>query len=98
MVAIFLYGISDRFFVKENREIEFPILVFFTYLGAVFLFVIHSFVDFMLAIETVTLASYALAAYERKNRFSTYAGVQYFILGSIPSGMLILGTSFLYKN
>jgi len=98
MVAIFLYGIADRFFVKENREIEFPILVFFTYLGAVFLFVIHNFIDFMLAIETVTLASYALAAYERKNRFSTYAGVQYFILGSIPSGMLILGTSLLYKN
>jgi NADH:ubiquinone oxidoreductase subunit 2 (subunit N) len=39
-----------------------------------------------------------LAAFDRKNRFSTYAGVQYFILGSIPSGMLVLGAGLLYKN
>lgn len=97
-VSIFLYGISDRFFIANSSEIEFPILVFFIHIGAFMLFFIHNFVDFILAIETVTLASYALAAFERKNRFSTFAGVQYFILGSIPSGMLVLGIALLYKN
>ena len=52
--------------------------------------------EFLLAIETVTLASYIFAGYERQNPHSTYASVQYFILGSIPSGMLVLSLSLLY--
>jgi NADH:ubiquinone oxidoreductase subunit 2 (subunit N) len=51
-----------------------------------------------MALEVVTLASYVLVAYDRKNRFSAFAGVQYFILGSIPSVLLILGIGFFYKN
>jgi quinol-cytochrome oxidoreductase complex cytochrome b subunit/NADH:ubiquinone oxidoreductase subunit 2 (subunit N) len=98
MVSLFLYGISDRFFISNSSEVEFPILVFFIHLGALLLFSAHTFVDLVLALETVTLASYVLAAFDRKNRFSTYAGVQYFILGSIPSGMLVLGAGLLYKN
>jgi NADH:ubiquinone oxidoreductase subunit 2 (subunit N) len=98
MVSLFLYGIADRFFISNSSEIEFPILVFFIHLGALLLFSVHTFVDLFLALETVTLASYVLAAFDRKNRFSTYAGVQYFILGSIPSGMLVLGAGLLYKN
>jgi len=44
------------------------------------------------------LATYALTAYDRKNRFSTDAGVQYFLLGSLPSGLLVLGVALLYKS
>lgn len=61
-----------------------------------FLFHVHSLIEFLLAIETVTLASYVCAGYERQNAQSTFASVQYFILGSIPSGLLILGISLLY--
>ena len=59
---------------------------------------IHTFIDFLISIEVLTLAGYTLAAYDKKDRFSTYAGVQYFILGAIPSAMLLLGSSFLYKS
>jgi NADH:ubiquinone oxidoreductase subunit 5 (subunit L)/multisubunit Na+/H+ antiporter MnhA subunit len=51
-----------------------------------------------MALETLTLASYVCAGYERQNRHSSYASVQYFILGSIPSGMLILGLGLLYSQ
>lgn len=98
MVAIFLYGIADRFFIANSYEIEFPILVFFLHIGALFLFTVHTLIEFVLAIEIITLGSYGLAAFERKNRFSTYAGVQYFILGSVPSGLLILSIALLYKT
>jgi len=57
---------------------------------------VHTSIEFLLAIETVTLASYVCAGYERQNAHSTYASVQYFILGAIPSGLLILGLSMLY--
>lgn len=97
IVAIFLYGIADRFFIANSYEIEFPILVFFLHIGALFLFIVHTLIEFVLAIEIITLGSYGLVAFERKNRFSTYAGVQYFILGSVPSGLLILSIALLYK-
>ena len=98
IVSIFLYGISDRFFIANVYEIEFPILVFFIHLGALFLFSVQNLIEFVLAIEIVTLATYALTAFDRKNRFSTDAGVQYFILGSLPSGLLVLGVALIYKS
>lgn len=96
ILGIFLYGISDRFFIANNYEIEFTFLLFFTLIGSLLLFTVENLIDFVLAIEVVTLATYALTAFDRKNRFSTYAGVQYFILGSIPSGLLVVGITLLY--
>jgi len=52
--------------------------------------------DLFMALERVTLASYVLVTFERQNRFSTYAGVQYFILGSLPSARLILSFGLFY--
>jgi len=98
MVSLFFYGIADRFYITNSSEIEFPILVLFIHFGALLLFKVHTFIDLILALELITLAFYVLAAFERKNRFSVYAGVQYFIIGSIPSGMLVLGASLLYEN
>ena len=98
IVSIFLYGIADRFFVANSYEIEFSLLVFFIHLGGLFLFSVSNVIEFVLAIEIVTLATYALTAFDRKNRFSAEAGVQYFILGSLPSGLLVLGTALLYKS
>jgi NADH-quinone oxidoreductase subunit N len=98
IVSIFLYGVSDRFFIMNGYEIEFSILIFFIHLGALFLFSVQNLIEFVLAIEIVTLATYALTAFDRKNRFSTDAGVQYFILGSLPSGLLVLGVALIYKS
>jgi NADH-quinone oxidoreductase subunit N len=98
IVAVFLYGVSDRFFVANVYEIEFPVLIFFIHLGALFLFSVQNIIEFVLAIEIVTLATYALTAFDKKNRFSTDAGVQYFLLGSLPSGLLVLGVALLYKS
>lgn len=93
----FFYGILDKFFIKNGDETEFALLVFFIGVGTFFLFHIHNLIEFLLAIETVTLASYVCAGYERKNAHSAFASIQYFILGSIPSGMLILGLSLFYS-
>jgi NADH:ubiquinone oxidoreductase subunit 2 (subunit N) len=95
-LPLFLYGILDQFFIKNGDEIEFPLLVCLLALGVLFLLHVHTLMEFLLAIETVTLASYVFAGYERQNPHSTYASVQYFILGSIPSGMLVLSLSLLY--
>lgn len=96
-IAVIFYGIADRFFIANSYDIEFTLLVFLIYVGSLILFVSHNLIEFVLALEIISLGSYALAAYERKSRFSAYAGVQYFILGSIPSGMLIFSLSLMYK-
>lgn len=98
IVAIFFYGIADRYFISNSYEIEYPIIIFFILVGSIFFMSSTNLVDFVIAIEIVTLASYALTAFERKNRFSTYAGAQYFILGSVPSGLMILAVALIYRS
>ncbi|MFY7812138.1 MAG: proton-conducting transporter membrane subunit, partial [Flavobacterium sp.] len=82
----------------QSDEIEFLIIVFFIFVSSFFLISVNTMVDIILSLEVITLASYVLVAFDKKNRFSAYAAVQYFIIGSIPSVMLILGSAFFYKN
>jgi NADH:ubiquinone oxidoreductase subunit 2 (subunit N) len=98
IICIFFYGISDRYFVANSYEIEFPVMIFFIHIGSLFLFTVQNLIEFVIAIEIVTLATYTLTAFAKKNRFSTDAGVQYFIIGSVPSGFLVLGVALLYKS
>jgi len=72
--------------------------LFFIHIASLLTLRLTTFPDLLIALEIVTLASYALAGFERRNRFSAYAGVQYFILGSIPSGMLLLSFSLYYRH
>jgi NADH-quinone oxidoreductase subunit N len=95
-VAIFLFGVAERFFRTQKSILEFSIMVFCIHVGGLFALRLHTFMDILLALEIVTLASYALITFERQNRFSTYAGVQYFILGSLPSAFLILSFGLFY--
>jgi len=49
-----------------------------------------------LAIELQTLSFYVLAAFRRDNEFSTEAGLKYFVLGALSSGLLLFGESIIY--
>jgi NADH:ubiquinone oxidoreductase subunit 2 (subunit N) len=95
-VAIFFFGVADRFFLSKRGRLEFPILLLFIHFGGLFALRRHTFRDRLIALERVTLASYVFVTFERQNRFSTYAGVQYFILGSFPSAMLLLSFALFY--
>jgi NADH:ubiquinone oxidoreductase subunit 2 (subunit N) len=62
------------------------------------LFIISSFdlISMYLAIELQSLSFYVLAAFQRNNEFSTEAGLKYFVLGALSSGLLLFGESLLY--
>lgn len=98
LVIIFFFGLSERFFLSKRAPREFPLLVLFVYLGGLFVRNFSSFIDIFLGLEIVTLASYILVSFERQNRFSTYAAIQYFLVGSIPSARLLLGFAFFYLH
>jgi len=95
-VAIFFFGVAYRFFLSKRGRLEFPILLLFIHFGGLFALRRHTFRDRLIALERVTLASYVFVTFERQNRFSTYAGVQYFILGSFPSARLLLAFALFY--
>lgn len=96
IVAIFFFGVAERFILSKMTAIEFPILIFFLHFGGLFALRLHTLMDLLISLERVTLASYVLATFERQNRFSTYAGVQYFLLGSLPSARLLLSFGLFY--
>ena len=96
ILIIFFIGISDRFFRSKTSLYEFPILILFLFFGGLFTLSLHTFIDIFLGLEIVTLASYVLITLERQNRFSTYAGIQYFILGSLPSARLLIAFGLFY--
>lgn len=96
LLATFFYGIAERFIFARSGDREFPLLLVLLHLGGLLAVRLHTLRDILLALERVTLATYVLLAIERHNRFSTYSGVQAFLLGSVPSARLLVGCSFLY--
>jgi len=96
ILIIFFIGIIDRFFISHTTIYEFPILILFLFFGGLFTLSLNTFIDIFLGLELVTLASYVLITFERQNRFSTYAGIQYFILGSLPSARLLIAFGLFY--
>ena len=96
LLIMFFFGMSSRYLFSKRTPREFALLVLFMHFGGLFIFRFSTFIDIFLGLEIVTLASYVLVAFERQNRFSTYAGIQYFLVGSVPSARILLGFSFFY--
>ncbi len=81
---------------KSKLKIEFVTLVLLSTLGV---FISISARDFMLlfcGLELQALSGYALAAFNTKSSKSSEAGLKYFVLGALMSGLMLLGISFLY--
>jgi len=96
LLLIFFCGINDRFIFVKIVINDFFVLIRFLIIGGIVLLRLQTFRDFFICLEIITLGSYALVTIKRDNRFSTYVGVQYFILGSIPSARLILSFGLFY--
>ncbi len=96
IVALFFFGVAERFILSTRGEREFPLRILLVHLGSLFALRFSTFRDILLGLERITLGSYVLATFERQSRFSTYAGVQYFLVGSLPSARLLLSFALFY--
>lgn len=93
-VAIVL---SREFFVRERLDrFEFPVLVLLSTLGMLLMISANSLLMLYVGLELQSLAIYVIAAFDRDNARSTEAGLKYFILGALSSGMLLYGASLVY--
>lgn len=75
---------------------EFPVLVLFATLGMMIMVSANSFMVLYVGLELQSLTFYILTSIRRDNIKSTEAGLKYFILGSLSSGILLYGISLLY--
>ena len=75
---------------------EYPILVALATLGMMLMISANDLMALYVGLELQSLALYVIAAFQRDNVRSTEAGVKYFVLGSVASGMLLFGASLIY--
>jgi NADH-quinone oxidoreductase subunit N len=71
-------------------------LVLFSSVGALLLASYNNMTTLFLGIEILTIPLYILAGSDKKNEFSIESSVKYFILGSVATGILLLGIAFIY--
>lgn len=95
-ILIIFFFSRNRFVLYTNNILEFSFLFIFFHLGSIIVIKINNFGAIFIGLEIVTLVGYIIIISERKNRFSNYAGIQYFILGSFPSARLVLGFGLFY--
>jgi NADH-quinone oxidoreductase subunit N len=89
--------LSREFLSDPSRRIfEYPILVVLSTLGMMVLISAGDLIMLYLGLETMSLALYVVAASNRDNAKSTEAGLKYFVLGALSSGMLLYGASLIY--
>ena len=88
---------GQDFLARERVDkFEYPILVVLSTLGALILVSASGVITLYLGLELMSLALYVLAAFHRDNLRASEAGIKYFVLGSLSSGMLLYGASLLY--
>ncbi len=82
---------------REGAErFEFPVILLFATLGMLMMVSANNLISLYLSLELQSLSLYVLAAFQRDNSRSTEAGLKYFVLGSLASGMLLYGSSLVY--
>ncbi|WP_455477530.1 NADH-quinone oxidoreductase subunit NuoN [Bartonella sp. B41] len=95
--ALFSLIMSVGFTCSQKFDIfEFPVLVLLATLGMMFMISAGNMLSLYLGLELQSLALYVLAAINRNNVKSSEAGIKYFVLGALSSGLLLYGISLLY--
>jgi NADH-quinone oxidoreductase subunit N len=85
-------------FIRAERieRFEFPLLIAFATLGMMIMVSANDLVTLYLGVELQSLPIYVLAAFNRDSLRSSEAGLKYFVLGALSSGLLLYGASLIY--
>lgn len=81
---------------EEVVRFEYPILMLFAGLGMLLMVSANDMLSLYVGLELQSLSLYVLAAIRRNHVKSAEAGMKYFVLGAISSGMLLFGISLVY--
>ena len=87
---------ADTLRRQGTMRFEFPILVVLSTIGMMMMISANDLISLYVGLELQSLALYVVAAFDRDNARSTEAGLKYFVLGALSSGMLLYGGSLVY--
>ena len=103
MKALVLLGsiaailLAQDFFRRERIDrFEYPILIVLSTIGMLVMVSANDLISLYLGLELQSLAAYVIASFHRDDVRSTEAGLKYFVLGALSSGMLLYGASLVY--
>ena len=97
-IFCFFVLLSSNDYVKKNKidKIEYPIIILASTLGMVIMISSYDLIIFYLGLELQSLCLYILASFKREELKSTEAGLKYFVLSALASGLLLYGCSLIY--
>ena len=81
---------------EKMERFEYPVLLVLATLGMLMMISANDLIALYLGLELQGLALYVVAAFRRDSLRSTEAGLKYFVLGALSSGMLLYGCSLIY--
>lgn len=88
---------SLGYMLRHNLgRFEYPILIIFSVVGMMFMVSANDLMILYLGLELQSLALYVVASMRRESLKSTEAGMKYFVLGALSSGLLLYGASLVY--
>src|SRR3954463_7647505 len=79
---------------EQMKRIEFPVLMLLATIGMLMMVSANDLISLYVGLELQSLALYVIAAFRRDFAKSSEAGLKYFVLGALSSGMLLYGSSF----
>jgi len=90
--------ISSSKYIKLAKiiDIEYPVLILASILGMLVMISSYDLIVFYVGLELQTLSLYVLAAFDKNQRNSSEAGLKYFVLSALSSGLLLYGCSLIY--
>ena len=90
--------LSSRDYLKINKidKIEYPILILASVLGMLLMISSYDLIVFYLGLELQSLCLYILASFKRDDERSSEAGLKYFVLSALATGLLLYGCSLIY--
>lgn len=93
-VAIVL---SESFMRRDgSQRFEYPVLILLATIGMMLMISANNLIALYMGLELQSLALYVLAAINRDSARASEAGLKYFVLGALSSGMLLYGASLIY--
>jgi len=95
--GIFVMLSSSKYIqINKISKIEYPILILCSILGMMVMISSNDLIVFYMGLELQSLALYVLATYNRDQLKSSEAGLKYFVLSALSSGLLLYGCSLVY--
>lgn len=95
--AIITLVMSREYLARISLDhFEFPVLIVLAVLGMLILISAQSLLGLYLGLELMSLSLYVIAAFRRDDVRASEAGLKYFALGALSSGMMLYGSSLLY--